>query len=45
MGTAEPHGNQKKVEEVDVWVINQGGENIGMDLSMVKFQVKGWMGL
>jgi hypothetical protein len=26
----EPRGNKKKNEEVDVWIVTQGGEKIGM---------------
>jgi hypothetical protein len=32
MVTAEPCENQKPKEEVDVWVVTQGGIQMGMDL-------------
>jgi hypothetical protein len=32
MVTIETCGNQKKDEEVDVWVITRGGAKTGMDL-------------
>jgi hypothetical protein len=32
MVTVEPHEGQKPKEEVDVWVVTQGGIHMGVDL-------------